>query len=725
MQNDRRTRFVILFTGDQTVSSIRIADYLDWAAHSDCEQYSRVLAMPPIQRGFVWKPKQIQNLWDSLLRGMPIGSILLKESQPDEKSTILAPVNRHVERNAKPGFHLLDGQQRTLAMLLGFPGSFYALHKLWIDFSEPGKNGSQFQFRVTTDTQPFGFNPDGSRLSLAERRKARACWTNEDEAKMEKSNREIFNDESTRPWKAGGKRQEYIFEVKNLWQRLDSDGDSIDQWLVISKCHAQDLESKFDDVTLSRVIKFRAALMELQNRWLALIKIPHINEQADIDDETPDYLTMLFDRISSNGTRLTPDDLLFSMIKQSWPEAHNIVYELQQQVGSLMKPTDFVMTAFRLSALQSSASKVDDPELTARTFHKRIVDMLATDGHPNDLREMIRKSGPLVEAFSALKMLIQYRGADEHGIDDYGIPSAMFPYLNESMLQVILYWLIKSRGNVGHIEESRLEIVRFILFWFVCHKDAKSAYKASKVAIEIIFKEKGLFPGAAIYQALTRMDSDKISLFFPLIEYANKEIGSSRFRTHNERSKTFFGEHAFLYGNFTTRTALLLWFQRKWVANKYESANVFTPMAGQDEDNVPYDFDHLVPQSNWSSLHGIDYDTMKENKGLFADHPYNRRALGNSIGNYRVMDGSDNRSRGDNSLENEFLDATDQWASYAFIPDANETQQWVKASPKEACYVWDDERLLAFQSAAESRVLNLYQCFFNVLDFSAWTKNLH
>jgi hypothetical protein len=545
---------------------------------------------------------------------------------------------------------------------------------------------------------------------------------NEDETKVNKTNWEIFNDEATRPWKAGGKGQEYIFDVKNLWQWMENKGGVISMWQVIEKCQAQDSELKFDAETTSRIKEFCIALNELQNQWLALIKVPRIKEQTHINDETPDYLTMLFDRISSNGTRLIPADLLFSMIKQSWPEAHNIVYELQQQVGSLMKPTDFVMTAFRLAALQSNASKVDDPELTARTFHKRIVDMLATDGHPNDLREMIRESGPLVEAFSALKWLITYR---EHDRDDYGIPSAMFPYLNESMLQVILYWLIKNQEDASYIEESRLEIVRFILFWFVCHKDSKSAYKASKVAIEIVFKEKGLFPGGAIYQALTRTDSDQPSLFLPLVEYTNKEINRKRFRTHDERSKTFFGEHHFLYGNFTTRKALLLWLQRKWVAQKYQTNNVFSPMAGQDEDNVPYDFDHLVPQSNWSSLHGIDYAAMKENKGLFTDHPYNRRALGNSIGNYRVMDGSDNRSRGDSPLENEFVDATGQWENYAFSPKDSEIQQWVKASPKEGCYVWDDERLLAFQYAVESRVLNLYQHFFNALDFSAWLKILH
>ncbi|MGD9639609.1 MAG: DUF262 domain-containing protein, partial [Alphaproteobacteria bacterium] len=36
--------------------------------------------LPDIQRGFVWRPYQIENLWDSILRGFPTGSFLLKEN---------------------------------------------------------------------------------------------------------------------------------------------------------------------------------------------------------------------------------------------------------------------------------------------------------------------------------------------------------------------------------------------------------------------------------------------------------------------------------------------------------------------------------------------------------------------------------------------------------------------------------------------------------------------
>ena len=154
---------------------------------------------------FIYKPKQIQDLWDSLLRSMPIGSILLKEfSSGDKSAEVNTHANKRIIESTKPGYHLMDGQQRTLSMLLGFQCSSKTQHKLWIDFSEPGKNGSEFQFRVSTTYQPFGYRPDGNRLSMHERKEAHAPWDVGD-----KTNEEIF--QSAKPWKAGGNNQKLCF----------------------------------------------------------------------------------------------------------------------------------------------------------------------------------------------------------------------------------------------------------------------------------------------------------------------------------------------------------------------------------------------------------------------------------------------------------------------------------------------------------------------------------
>ena len=95
-----------------------------------------VLTLPTVQRGFVWKPYQIENLWDSLLRGYPIGSIVLTQAKIDE--------------NTK--FEIIDGQQRVTTICLGMfnnkngnamlNASFNDI-RLFIDLAKPDKNDKQ------------------------------------------------------------------------------------------------------------------------------------------------------------------------------------------------------------------------------------------------------------------------------------------------------------------------------------------------------------------------------------------------------------------------------------------------------------------------------------------------------------------------------------------------------------------------------------------------------
>ena len=56
--------------------------------------------IPAFQRGLVWKPRQVELLWDSILRGFPIGSFVLSEEAD--------------------GYYLMDGQQRFNAIALGY-----------------------------------------------------------------------------------------------------------------------------------------------------------------------------------------------------------------------------------------------------------------------------------------------------------------------------------------------------------------------------------------------------------------------------------------------------------------------------------------------------------------------------------------------------------------------------------------------------------------------------
>lgn len=694
-----------LFPAEQTVHAISIKDYLTWASVQG-KEFPIQLSMPPIQRGFVWKPKQIQDLWDSLLRGMPIGSILLNQYNVGEKVANLATEKRKVQSSATRGYHLMDGQQRTLSMLLGFMSGAQSGRRLWIDLGEDGKNGCAFQLRVTTESQPFGFTPDGTRLSIHDKRAAREIF---DEAhSVKKSSKQLF-EEAVRPYKAN-KNSQFLFELDTLWNEVEKRED-------VFLAHIKGDYSKFTEADLKRIEKFRQGLVNVKNQWLALIKIPdsHIQTNAELEDPSHDYLTMLFDRISSGGTRLSPSDLLFSMIKQSWPEAHNLVSDIHEEVGSMMQPTDIVMTAYRLASLRAGIT--DDPQPNARSFHKNLNVLLGSDSAKGELRNLIESDG-LTNAFVALKGLLIHK-------NDHGLPEAIFPYLDVPLLQVLLFWIMKNPGLVQ--ETNRDEIIRFVLFWLVCSDGAKSQFKASKMAIESMMKhDSAVFPAKMLYTALSKLTDEKYKVFCALTPpQASKVLKTNEFNYVGERARRLFNNHH-LGERFANKRQLLIWFQREWLLKTCtENADFenFKPLAGGDDDNVPYHFDHLVPQSNWSYFTGqpklLASVTMKK----FTDGDYHRKSLGNSIGNYRLLSAAENRSRGDASLEKNILHGDEKikidCASYG---QDDVLKAWGKASPEDESLkrTWDDDRVLAFQLAIESRTIALYNKMFEDAGFTVW-----
>ena len=674
---------------NKTVDSLLLEEYLKWAKRS--KELEPILVLPPIQRGFVWKPYQIQELWDSLLRGMPIGAVMLQKF--DKSSNKLRNVDTSSmheelkENDNKKGYFLLDGQQRTLSMILGVFGS--ETHRLWIDFNEDGLNGSKYRLRVTTQYQPFGYNPEGrGKLSLNEKRDAYNYY-------IEKGIKEVRFTE-VKPWKTSDKEGNFFFELKELWNK-SLDDESFKNFKTEQK---------------NRLVNFLYDLENLKKQWIPLILVPEFEINEAIKENENDALTILFERISSNGTKLSSDDLLFSMIKQQWPEAHNLVYKLQDKIGSLMKPTDFVMTVFRISILlynQKNQEISDNPKPNAHYFHKYLKNLLNDKEY--GLKTLVDDESVFIKAFEKLIEKIEYKDNRP-----FGIPKIMFPYLDLYLLQTLIYFVIKKKDEI-----NERELVRFIMFWMVNKPDTKKSSESSKEVIKFIDKDKNLID---IYEELTKDKIDSKNLFFKLIPFEHKEVKPTNLVNPNERALNYFGEkYKELYQKFSTNTTLLLWIQRE-VILKDEMMSKYEPLAIHNEENVPYDFDHLIPQSNWSTLstNGTGLDNIEENKERFGNL-WIRRSLGNLIGNYRVLNSSQNRSRGDTPLKEEELNALIKDQANFLICE-NDFEKWQIASSELEPLVWNDERIRNFQYVIEKRVLDLYHKIINELDFKEWNDSL-
>ncbi len=151
------------------------------------QQHQYVL--PAIQREFVWKPEQIQRLFDSLMQGYPFGTFLLWKVQAENSSKykFYDFVREYHERDNPHCPNLpdqinhtltavLDGQQRMTALNIGLCGSMaiklpskwwnnpnaFPVRHLYLDLlsgAEPSDEGDRYCFSFLTASQLANADP--------------------------------------------------------------------------------------------------------------------------------------------------------------------------------------------------------------------------------------------------------------------------------------------------------------------------------------------------------------------------------------------------------------------------------------------------------------------------------------------------------------------------------------------------------------------------------------
>ena len=144
---------------------------------------SEEYVLPAIQREFTWSTEQISALFDSLMRGYPIGSFLFWQVKgADARDYVFygfirkyhALKSPHCPRldvpADKPVTAILDGQQRLTSLLIGLRGSHaerlprrwknnpdnYPVKRLYLNLAGPAPENEQaleYDFRFLTDAE--------------------------------------------------------------------------------------------------------------------------------------------------------------------------------------------------------------------------------------------------------------------------------------------------------------------------------------------------------------------------------------------------------------------------------------------------------------------------------------------------------------------------------------------------------------------------------------------
>ncbi len=727
-----------------TKSSIHVlplVTWLDMAAGLDSE-YKIVL--PMIQRGFVWKPAQIIDLWDSLLQGMPIGTLMVSE------------MDKHVARLDLPGVRpggasgaaddrqalgLVDGQQRTLAMLMGWMPfvSGASRYRLWVDFGDEPPAGHRLRLRVTTRNQPFGYRRDNpnDRLSMDDRRCARQVY--EVDKHLPGAMLEV-----ARPHPAGARISLPLdfAEVLNAWRALSPEVWKLEirrqlESIEMLDCRAGHVGLKavwpeLDDEARrgveARIDQLADGLTRLFKAEIPLLRVDPAFFSVDRANFIEPPLASLFKRIGSNATQLSNADYIYSVLKHLMPEVHDMVEGLHGEghVASLLSANDLVMSALRLAATGwEGEGDRDNP--SKEDFHRMIWPKDA-DGSERQhaLRQLLGEAGDqtLGRYFHIVQDNLAYRGEG-----DPGLPRHIFPYLERPLVQVLL-----RLAQVGYLtdpvsEASRADSLRLTLWWMQWVIDKP---KASRIAFKVIREIEGgdnlaqriaeaivqegagwkMQPPEAI-ERLGLHDSSRTGS-------VQRLFGQSRFATQPEepdehREIREFYRHWWRPWNY--RHPMLLWLQREYV---HELPG--DPMAGM-EDDMPYDFDHILPHAHWGGW-------TREGKGsrlldfLSPGDKDAHHVIGNAIGNVRVWYASDNRSDGDASPRVKMGQSDEErrsWLKKSAISEAD-VPLWLACSPEDEDHkkTWNEARALAFQRAVEHRTFDLYQRLFHGAGFDRW-----
>ena len=296
---------------------------------------SKKFLLPAIQREFVWSTEQIENLYDSLMKGYPISSFLFWEVDAKNKTDyqfydfILdyhERDNSHNKRSNVAGMPpitaVLDGQQRLTAIYIGLKGSY----------------ASKIQWKRWNNNQAF---PE-KRLYLN--------LLGLDEEGENYEFRFLTKEESKKN------------DDKHYWFLLRD---------ILDFCDTSEVNDYLVENGLTDTSKYPKEQCKFINKTLFRLHKVIFDEKPIHffveEDSSLDKVLNIFIRVNSGGTKLSYSDLLLSIATAQWKsmdareEIIKFVEEINRIGNGFLIDKDFVLkTCLVLCDFSNIAFKIDN-----------------------------------------------------------------------------------------------------------------------------------------------------------------------------------------------------------------------------------------------------------------------------------------------------------------------------------------------------------------------------
>ena len=289
---------------------------------------SGTLVIPALQRNYVWKEEQICNLFDSLMKGYPIGSFLFwRVSEEDRTNYHFHSFKQDIDitnKNNLDGVRgpqiapqplitaVLDGQQRLTSILIGLKGSYKSVVKRTrrnADGTNPVRYLALNLLHFVNNTQSENYEFD---------------FLSDTEIQMRDENH-------------------YWFKLSNIFNQNFNSNNIID-YVV--------------DLNITNDLKIGQKITNMLTRLYNLVfEDSNITYYTAINKDLSEAVE-IFERVNNNGKQVSGTDLMLSMASaDSGEDMHIKITEAITQISNATNnetgfapDRDFILTAMLMAS---------------------------------------------------------------------------------------------------------------------------------------------------------------------------------------------------------------------------------------------------------------------------------------------------------------------------------------------------------------------------------------
>ena len=217
------------------------------------------LGLPDLQRGFVWKPNKIRDLLDSMMKGYPIGFVMLWAAQSNTAKGENKVIGKDDKISYGQDYVIIDGQQRITSLYAVMTGK------------EISKGGKPIKISFNPITKEF------------------AVWNMSTE-----------------------RNPEWISNISDIYTNVNRSRAFINKFIDNLKEYREKREENLTEDDEQLIDESISEVLKLRDYPINALVI-----NGDVDEES---VADIFTRVNSGGVKLNENDFIMTLISVSCPE---------------------------------------------------------------------------------------------------------------------------------------------------------------------------------------------------------------------------------------------------------------------------------------------------------------------------------------------------------------------------------------------------------------------